>query len=82
MNRDEIKRDENGQNMNRDDIKRDYNGQNMFDRRCLSHSYLPQRTVVNYRPFSLGWPLIIKFLEFYFSGGLFNAKMLYSKFLN
>ena len=35
MNRDEIKRDENGQNMNRDEIKRDENGQNMFDRRCL-----------------------------------------------
>ena len=35
MNRDEIKRDENGQNMNRDKIKRDKNGQNMFDRRCL-----------------------------------------------
>ena len=35
MNREEIKRDENGQNMNRDEIKRDENGQNMFDRRCL-----------------------------------------------
>ena len=35
MNRDEIKRDENGQNMNQDKIKRDENGQNMFDRQWL-----------------------------------------------